>query len=153
MYRRILLATDGSSVSKQALAHAVGLAAALRCEMRVVCVMDQYSIDQSWWVNAEAFEDIVQRMRSASNKVLKDATDEASKSGVRAETKLLELEERGQRISDRIANEATAWPADLIVLGTHGRRGMDRLVLGSVAEGVARRASAPVMLVRAEAAD
>ncbi len=153
MYGRILFATDGSSVSRQALAQAVSLAAALGSEMRIVCVMDQYSIDQSWWINAEAFEELVQRMRSASNKVLKDAAAEAGKSGVRAETSLLELEERGQRISDRIANEAATWPADLIVLGTHGRRGMDRLVLGSVAEGVARRASAPVMLVRAESAD
>ncbi len=153
MYRRILFATDGSSVSRQALAQAVSLAAALGSEMRIVCVMDQYSIDQSWWINAEAFEELVQRMRSASSKVLKDAAAEAQKSGVRADTRLLELEERGQRVSDRIASEAAAWPAELIVLGTHGRRGMDRLVLGSVAEGVARRASAPVMLVRAESAD
>ncbi len=151
MYRRILLATDGSSVSNQALAQAVMLAAAFQSELRVVCVTDQYSIDQSWWVNAEAFEELVQRMRAASNKILSEAAAEAQKSGVRAETRLLELQERGQRISDRIANEADAWPADLVVLGTHGRRGMDRLVLGSVAEGVARRASAPVMLVRSAA--
>jgi nucleotide-binding universal stress UspA family protein len=70
------------------------------------------------------------------------------KAGVRTETRLLDLDEQGQRISERIANEAVAWPADLIVLGTHGRRGMDRLMLGSVAEGVARAATVPVMLVR-----
>jgi nucleotide-binding universal stress UspA family protein len=87
-------------------------------------------------------------MRESSNKLLAEARSEAEKAGVRAETQLLELDERSQRISDRIANEAAAWPADLIVLGTHGRRGMDRLVLGSVAEGVARTATAPVMLVR-----
>lgn len=153
MYRRILLATDGSSVSHQALAQAVGLASAFGSQLRIVCVTDQYSIDPSWWVNAEAFEELVQRMRAASNQVLSEACAEAQKSGVHADTRLLELEERGQRISDRIANEAAAWPADLIVLGTHGRRGMDRLVLGSVAEGVARRASAPVMLVRADSED
>ncbi len=148
MYRRILFATDGSPVSDHALVQAVTLAAAFGSELRIVCVTDHYSFDQSWWVNAAAFEELLERMRATSETYLSQARTEAEKSGVHADTRLLELEEPGQRISDRIAREAAAWPADLIVLGTHGRRGMDRLVLGSVAEGVARMATAPVMLVR-----
>ena len=148
MYKRILHSTDGSNVSNLALRQAVMLAAAFRSELRIVTVVDTFSFDQSWWVNAGGFEEIMERMRQGANKMLSDAKAEASKSGVEADTRLLDLDERGQRISDRIANEAAAWPADLIVLGTHGRRGMDRLVLGSVAEGVARTATAPVMLIR-----
>lgn len=148
MYKRILFATDGSSVSNLALRQAVMLAAAFKAQLRIVTIADQYSFDQSWWVNAEAFEQLLSRMRESWSKVLAAAQGEAQKDGVEAETRLLELEEQGQRISDRIAHEAASWPADLIVLGTHGRHGVDRLVLGSVAEGVARTAAAPVMLVR-----
>ena len=148
MYRRILFATDGSTVSNLALRQAVMLAAAFGSELRIVCVTDHFSFDQSWWVNAAAFEELIERMRQSSNKLLSEADKIAKEAGVQADTRLLELDERGQRICDRIVSEAAAWSADLIVLGTHGRRGMDRLVLGSVAEGVARAATAPVMLVR-----
>jgi nucleotide-binding universal stress UspA family protein len=55
-----------------------------------------------------------------------------------------------KHIYDSIAEEAKHWPADLIVIATHGRRGVRRLLLGSVAEGLARVASKPVLLVRSE---
>jgi nucleotide-binding universal stress UspA family protein len=48
-----------------------------------------------------------------------------------------------------VAAEARAWGADLVVAGTHGRRGLDRLLLGSVAEGILRRSAVPVLLVHA----
>ena len=54
----------------------------------------------------------------------------------------------GQRVSDIILDQAAAWPADLIVIGTHGRRGVDRVLMGSDAEQVARRSPVPVLLVR-----
>ncbi len=60
------------------------------------------------------------------------------------------LEAHGERIASVIDNEASHWRADLIVIGTHGRSGMNRLLLGSVAEGVVRGTSVPVLLVRAE---
>lgn len=148
MYGHILFATDGSTVSNLALRQAIMLAAAFGAELRIISVTDHFSFDQSWWVNAGAFEELVERMRQSSNQQLSEARKEAEEAGVRADTRLLELDEQGQRICDRIVSEAATWPADLIVLGTHGRRGMDRLVLGSVAEGVARAATAPVMLVR-----
>ena len=53
-----------------------------------------------------------------------------------------------RRIATAIVEEAAAWGADLIVIGTHGRRGFEHLVLGSVAEGVVRRATVPVLLIR-----
>jgi nucleotide-binding universal stress UspA family protein len=65
-----------------------------------------------------------------------------------AEARLLEIQTFGQRISDMIVAEAQAWPADLIVVGAHGRRGLHDVLLGSVADGVVRRASVPVLLVR-----
>jgi nucleotide-binding universal stress UspA family protein len=65
-----------------------------------------------------------------------------------SETELLETE--GKRVASVIDDDAKRWPADLIVIGTHGRSGISRLLLGSVAEGVVRGASVPVLLVRAE---
>jgi nucleotide-binding universal stress UspA family protein len=63
---------------------------------------------------------------------------------------MAEIETIGHRVADVIAAEAAAWPADLIVVGTHGRRGVNRLLLGSVAEGVARVATRPVLLIRGQ---
>ena len=72
----------------------------------------------------------------------------AKKAGVGAESRLVEVEKYGERVVDAIVDEAKRWRADLIVIGTHGRRGVSHLLLGSVAEGVVRLAPAPVLLVR-----
>jgi nucleotide-binding universal stress UspA family protein len=64
-------------------------------------------------------------------------------------TKFIVNEDLAQRISDVINKQAKRWPADLIVIGTHGRRGFDRLFLGSVAEGVIRLAVKPVLTIHA----
>lgn len=70
------------------------------------------------------------------------------RTGITAETALLDVP--GERVADVIDNEALSWEADLIVIGTHGRAGLSRLLLGSVAQDVVRGASVPVLLVRAE---
>jgi nucleotide-binding universal stress UspA family protein len=70
----------------------------------------------------------------------------AQRAGVPTESALLESDAR--RLSSVIAEEAQRWGADLVVVGTHGRRGLERLILGSVAEGVARTAPVSVLLVR-----
>jgi nucleotide-binding universal stress UspA family protein len=64
------------------------------------------------------------------------------------ETHLITIETLKQSASEAIASDAETWGADLIVIGTHGRRGLRRLFLGSVAEGVARAAATPVLLIR-----
>jgi nucleotide-binding universal stress UspA family protein len=72
----------------------------------------------------------------------------ARDAGIKAETKLIEATPPGARIASMIAAEAKAWPADMIVIGTHGRRGVDHLLMGSVAEGVVRISPVPVLLIR-----
>mgnify|MGYP002392576450 CR=1 FL=1 len=68
--------------------------------------------------------------------------------GVAVETSLITIEDLDERIPEAIADDAEAWSADLIVIGTHGRRGLSRLFLGSIAEGVIRVATKPVLLIR-----
>ena len=72
----------------------------------------------------------------------------ARRSGVTAETAV--VESRGRHVSDVILAETQKWRADVIVMGTHGRRGLNRLLLGSDAEGVLREAAVPVLLCEAK---
>jgi nucleotide-binding universal stress UspA family protein len=83
-------------------------------------------------------------------RILAKAETVARDAGVKAETKLIESTPGGARIASIIAAEAKAWPADLIVIGTHGRRGMDHLMMGSVAENVVRVSPVPVLLIRGQ---
>lgn len=93
-------------------------------------------------------EAMADSFRKSGQKVLEKASAKTLKAGIAAETKMLEIETYGHRVADMLSAEADAWPADLIVVGTRGRRGLNRLILGSVAEGVARAATKPVLLTR-----
>jgi len=145
MFKRILVAVDGSHTAGLALQEAVKLAKELRAQLRVVHVVDEVSLN---WPEGGDFAEIKEVFRKSSRQILEKADAEMRKAGMTAETKMLEIETFGHRVADMIAAEAEAWPADLIVIGTHGRRGVNRLLLGSVAEGVARVAAKPVLLIR-----
>jgi nucleotide-binding universal stress UspA family protein len=90
-------------------------------------------------------EDVAEKWRKAGQTLLDRAAEQARRAGIATAAAL--LEEDG-RIPDVIVAESRRWPADLIVMGTHGRHGVDHLLLGSVAEGVVRLASVPVLLIR-----
>ncbi len=80
--------------------------------------------------------------------ILRKAEAVAKGAGIPVETRLIEIDTLGHRIPEMIAADAEDWPADLIVICTHGRRGVSHLFLGSVAEGVVRVATKPVLLIR-----
>jgi nucleotide-binding universal stress UspA family protein len=145
MFKRILVAVDGSHTAEQALQEAIKLAKELRAQLRVVHVVDAVSLN---WPESGDFDEVREGFLKSSRKILEKAAAELRKAEMAAETKTLEIETFGHRIADMLAAEAEAWPADLIVIGTHGRRGLNRLLLGSVAEGVARVAAKPVLLIR-----
>jgi nucleotide-binding universal stress UspA family protein len=84
---------------------------------------------------------------AAAEKVLTDARDSVQAAGIAIETKLVDTALPTVHVATTIAEDAVSAKADLIVLGTHGRRGVERWLLGSVAEGVARRSTIPVLLV------
>jgi nucleotide-binding universal stress UspA family protein len=91
--------------------------------------------------------DAIQRAwRRAGQEILDQAAASPREAGVQAETALLELDGRVSRV---VTDEAERWGAELIVIGSHGRQGLEQLLLGSVAEGVLRTAAVPVLLVRA----
>jgi nucleotide-binding universal stress UspA family protein len=85
-------------------------------------------------------------LRENGEKIIKEAVAAAEKAGVNADTKIIEAV--GGRTAFYIVQEADKWSADLIVMGTHGLRGISRLVMGSDAENVLRACKVPVLLVK-----
>jgi len=145
MFQRILVPIDGSQTAFRALDVAIELAKQQNALLRVVEVVDLGPLYRASTSGVNIAE-IEKAMLQSCQSDLNQATARATRAGVNLETSL--IEGSGRRISNDIVDEAQRWKADLIVIGTHGRHGLQRLVLGSVAEGVARTAPAPVLLVR-----
>lgn len=145
-YRRILVPVDGSDASKLGLREALRLAGQAGAKMCLLHVVDASIVNMSMdaVMDASRFLELVRR---DGEKILEDSSVVAARRGIKAQTKLAEAIE--QRPAEVIVDEARRWRADLIVMGTHGRRGFNRMFLGSTAEGVLRTAGAPVLLLRA----
>ena len=146
MYKRILVAVDGSDTSQLALQEAVNLIKESGGQLRIVHVVDEVTFDLYQEVVDPG--EIQKAITKAGEAILSKAQIAVRAAEVKAETRLLEIEKLGRRVPDMIAQEADAWPADLIVIGTHGRHGFNHLLMGSVAEGVVRIATKPVLLIR-----
>lgn len=148
MYKRIAVAVDGSSTSDLALGEALKLAKEGQSQLLLLHVSEDTSLAWSggdWMVamppvvSPEQFEEL-------GRQILEHAQEKVRNAGLDAE--LRRVNDAGQRVGNVIAKEAQDWKADLIVIGSHGRKGLDRFLLGSVAEGVMRASTMPVLLVR-----
>ena len=150
MFSKILVAVDGTATSNRGLAFAVGLAKEQGATLYVLHVMDELMITPMLDGAAPGTPGYVDRVlasiRESGRKLLARAEATASKSisDVHADM----VASAGQPVASAILRYAKRVRADLIVLGTHGRRGLRRLVMGSDAEAVLRGASVPVLLVR-----
>ncbi|MGO8755692.1 MAG: universal stress protein [Gallionellaceae bacterium] len=146
MYQHILAAIDDSATSDRALQEAIGLAKDMHAKLRIVYVVDEVTI-----YNTAQLVDPTEIERvwiEIGHEILNKAQRLARSAGIDAEVELLETEIIGERMADAIVGEAKAWPADLVVAGTHGRSGLNHLLMGSVAEGIVRICPVPVLLVR-----
>ena len=112
----------------------------------VVHVIDGMSLALGVEAYASYSQDVFAALREGAQEILDSAQARAASAGVGADTKAIET--FGARVADLIVDEAVAAKADLIVIGTHGRRGIGRLLLGSDAEQILRLAPIPVLLVR-----
>ena len=148
MYRRMLVPIDGSRTAEAGLELACRLAKERDAKVRVLNVVDDITASPPMEMYAaQEVAKVVEESRREGRAALKAAAAFAARLGVDAET--VQLETQGVRVSDAILRDADDWEADLIVMGTHGRRGFQRLMLGSNAEGVVREAAIPVLLTRA----
>lgn len=146
MYRRILVPVDGSSCSLKGLNEALQLAKILNARILVLHVVNE-AISEPALAPAEYHDNLIESMREAGQETLGNAQAIAREQGAEVEVKLIEST-GGVRASDCIVDAARLWGAELIVMGTHGRRGMSRLTVGSDAELVMRSTPVPVLLVR-----
>lgn len=146
MYKKILVALDGSETSNLALKEAIQLAKENNSKIRGVYVVDANHVTPE--LEFVTFKEMISSMRDEARSVLAAAQKKMNAAGVSGDTKICETDQSAGRIAEAIAKEAKNWPANLIIVGTHGRRGFSRFLLGSVAELLVRVATKPVMLIR-----
>jgi len=144
MYQRILVPIDGSATSERALDEAIKFAQQQNSRIELIHVLeDIWYFDNENYLN---YVELVQTMRYSGEKILAQAQNKFLQAGVMVDIRLLEAQ--GERVANVIINEAKNSLADLIIIGTHGRSGFSRMLMGSIAEGVVRMAHIPILLIR-----
>jgi len=146
MYKKIMVAVDGSDASKLALDAALELARMHKAELRAVYVLDT----PRFFYAAGHYDPILLKnsMAEEGRLVLGEAAELMQAKGVTGDIESMEVGTVGDDIAHCLEHAANTWKADIVVLGTHGRRGFQRMLLGSVAERFLRITSRSALLVR-----
>lgn len=142
MYKKILMPTDGSACSQKAITEGLEVAKSMGANVTFLYAVE--NIGSSLWISPESVPyglELIEDLRRVGSEALSKAVELAQAAGVEAETKLVEA-----KPVDAILAEAKNH--DLIVMGTHGRSGLDRFLLGSVTEAVLHRSDKPVLVLR-----
>jgi nucleotide-binding universal stress UspA family protein len=143
-YKRILVPVDGSPVSNLGLKEALKIARASRARVRLLHVVENYAAFMGTEAGAN-IGPVLDALRAAAKRTLARIERRARAAGIEPSTAL--ADNLGGRVADAIIDEAKRWKADVIVMGTHGRRGVKRMLLGSDAELAIRYSPVPVLLV------
>jgi nucleotide-binding universal stress UspA family protein len=143
LFKRILVPVDGSIYSRDAVRLAAQMVAVHGSELKLIHVLDVVLVDQLRRMSKKDKHAVLVDMRHTAHGFLKDMEREARKHNVEPDV----LIEEGVP-HEAILKEATAWKADLIVMGKLGRRGISHIVLGSVTERVIEFSDAPVLVVK-----
>ncbi|MES2787114.1 MAG: universal stress protein [Pseudomonadota bacterium] len=146
MYQRILVPIDGSATSSRALTAAIGMAQAFKGSLRLIYVVDEAAYVTGYDPSGGYSGDLLRVMRESGQKILDEGLLLAKAARIEADSMLFDT--FGERLGETVANAAKQWNADLVVVGTHGRRGFSRLLLGSGAEQIIRLAPVPVLTIR-----
>ncbi|STY29896.1 universal stress protein [Legionella wadsworthii] len=142
MYKQIMVAVDDSEASVLALKEAIKLAKNQKSKICVIHIVDTlYEGD----VDRESF---VELTKQQGQQVLNSMKKILSRSKVEFDMKLTELTPSKPQIAEKLIDEAKGFSADLIVIGTHSRRGIHHLLSGSVAEEIMRISKTPVLLIK-----
>ncbi|MFC4308486.1 universal stress protein [Steroidobacter flavus] len=145
MYKNILVAVDGSATSLRGLHEAIRLAKATGARLLLLHVLNTLILETEI-ASTAYYQALADEIRSSGSKILEHAAMVARDAGVPFESKM--IEKIGAHAWKEIVAQASESGVELIVLGTHGRRGLKRLILGSDAELVLRHAPVPVLMVR-----
>ncbi len=145
MYQHILCPIDGSETSNSGILEAIQLAKTFHAQLRFLYVVDLYFPVTSITGELNVVY-IGDALREHGQKALQQAEIQAKDAGITSDCKIVET--YGKRVASLILEEASIWPANLIVMGTHGLRGIERIVIGSDADSVVRECKVPVLLVK-----
>jgi len=145
VYERILMPTDGSGCARNATRHGLDLARRLGAHVTFLHVLENplvagYAAPEALPYSAQLYQDLKQ----AGGEILDEALAEAERLGVAAEGRLIENKRPADAIHDAEQDH------DMVIMGTHGRRGFDRWMFGSVTEGALRRSTKPFLVIRAD---
>lgn len=144
MYQRIFVPVDNSEASFTALSEACKLAKKSEGKIRIVHVVDMTR--QGWGSTDFVQATELQQNADEQSEILLHAKQLAQSFNVESECKI--LKNWCDKIATTLSEDAISWEADLIVMSTHGWTGLKRLLLGSVAEGVMRETTIPILLIR-----
>jgi nucleotide-binding universal stress UspA family protein len=146
MYRHILIATDGSEIAQKGLDHGLELAKTIDAKVTIVAVAESQLpyLAAGADVSVFAYQEYAAVQKDLTEKILTAAKMEARSAGVSAETDCLE----NASPAEAIVEAAKVHDCDLIVMSSHGRRGLRRMILGSVTSEVLVLSSIPVLVVR-----
>lgn len=146
MFKKILVALDGSDTSSKALAAAIDMSNHSEGEsvVRLIHVLDEMSYFMG--LDPYAGKTYVHAMREAGEKILAEGLAVCQSAGVTADTVL--VDRLGAHLAETVSKTAKEWPASLVVVGTHGRKGVGRMLMGSGAEQIIRLAPCPVLVIR-----
>ncbi|WP_353142816.1 universal stress protein [Acinetobacter pragensis] len=144
-YNQILVPVDGSQISFSAVKKAAQIAKAFNSKLTLISLVaeDPFTDADFYYSSAIMKEYFVQAHENAT-KSLADALEIAKAEGVDAETQVV----KGQVSAEGIAETAAELKADLIVMGSHGRKGFQKMLLGSFAQDVLRNTELPVLIVK-----
>ena len=146
MYRKILVPIDGSRTSARGLEEAIKLAQSQKATLVLLHAVDEAVVTYGTDMVPAYIDEMLESLREGGKRILAKAAARARGRGVKLKSLL--VEKLIGPVADIIVSQAKEQRADLIVIGTHGRRGVTRLVMGSDAEGVVRKSPVPVLLVR-----
>lgn len=147
MYQRILVATDGSDLSKTAVNSAIELAAAIGAELVALYVVPRYPVSYFEGGITISVEDVARTEKQWSDKgqAVVDAVQEQAKAqGVTAKAVVAQSD----LIAESIMSAATKQGCDLVVMASHGRKGIKRVLLGSETQHVLTHSTVPVLVLR-----
>ncbi|NKE65696.1 universal stress protein [Ramlibacter sp. RBP-2] len=147
MYQRILVPLDGSPTSERGLREAIRLASGQQATLFFLHVVDDFRMLVEM-TSVRSYDEMLKGLRHYGLEILAKARHAAEEAGVHRESLLREV--TNERVAQVIVDQAKQHNCDLIVMGTHGRRGFNRIAMGSEAEQVARTSAVPVLLVRQE---
>lgn len=147
MYRRILVATDGTTLSKKAVRNGIGLAAATGAELVALYVVPCYPVSYFEGALSISSDDIAlteKHWHDQGQAVVDGAVDAAAASGVQAKAVVA----HSDMVAESIITAARKHKCDLIVMASHGRKGLKRILLGSETQHVLTHSTMPVLVLR-----